>query len=141
MGLSTPQPTPQKAAEDPKESVGDHRSAGLNAPIDLEHLTRYTLSDRNLEREILGLFCSQLPISLEALKQAKSPKEWKIAAHTVKGSARAIGAWRLANIAAVVEQAAYERVGTQEEARLLKDLADAADEVTDYIVGQLDGLK
>lgn len=65
-------------------------------PVDLVHLSRYTLGDRTLEGEVLELFCTQSPIYLERLRAAGSDQDWKDAAHSLKGSASAIGAWRTA---------------------------------------------
>ncbi|WP_457848625.1 hypothetical protein, partial [Staphylococcus aureus] len=39
-------------------------------PIDRAHLNRYTLGSPTLEREILGLFLAQLPLSIEQLRFA-----------------------------------------------------------------------
>ncbi len=72
--------------------------------IDREHLKRYTLGDPVLEREILGLFLAQLPLTLEALKFAATDKDWHMAAHTLKGSARAVGAFELASLALEAEK-------------------------------------
>ncbi len=69
---------------------------GLMPPIDLAHLARYTLHDAALEQEILDLFARQAPVNLARLRQANGEKQWRDAVHTLKGSARAIGAWRLA---------------------------------------------
>jgi hypothetical protein len=74
------------------------------APVDLAHLRRYTLGDRGLELEILGLFVDQLPITIAALREAPTEKDWGLAAHTLKGSARAVGAWPLATIAEDAER-------------------------------------
>ncbi|MFA6139161.1 MAG: Hpt domain-containing protein [Hyphomicrobium sp.] len=73
-------------------------------PVDLAHLSRYTLGDRGLELEILGLFVDQLPITIAALREAETEKDWGMAAHTLKGSARAVGAWPLATIAEDAER-------------------------------------
>ncbi len=73
-------------------------------PLDMQHLGRYTLGDRELEHEILGLFTDQLPKTIAALKKAATPKDWQMSAHTLKGSARAVGAWRLAKCAAFAEK-------------------------------------
>jgi HPt (histidine-containing phosphotransfer) domain-containing protein len=40
---------------------------------------------------------------LEALETAVADRDWKIAAHTLKGSARAVGAWRVARVAETAE--------------------------------------
>jgi len=68
-------------------------------PVDLVHLSRYTLGERALEREVLELFCTQSVLYLEQLRAAMSDKAWKEAAHSLKGSARAVGAWRAAQAA------------------------------------------
>ena len=68
-------------------------------PVDLVHLSRYTLGERALEREVLELFCTQSLVYLERLRAAKSDQDWKDAAHSLKGSASAIGAWRTAEAA------------------------------------------
>ncbi len=79
---------------------------GLADPIDLKHLGRYTLGDVSLEREVLELFAGQVPVTIAALKAASTAKEWQTAAHTLKGSARAVGAWRLADLALQAEKVA-----------------------------------
>jgi HPt (histidine-containing phosphotransfer) domain-containing protein len=81
-------------------------AVGASHPVDLEHLRRYTLGDRGLELEILGLFVDQLPITIGALKSATTDKEWGMAAHTLKGSARAVGARSLAALAEDAERLA-----------------------------------
>jgi HPt (histidine-containing phosphotransfer) domain-containing protein len=68
-------------------------------PVDLVHLSRYTLGEQALEREVLELFCTQSVLYLEQLRAAMSDKAWKDAAHSLKGSARAVGAWRAAQAA------------------------------------------
>ena len=73
-------------------------------PVDLHHLRRYTLGDRALETEILRLFQAQLPETLAALRAATTQNDWKTAAHTLKGSSRAIGAWQIADLAEGAEQ-------------------------------------
>jgi len=101
--------------------------------IDLEHLRRYTLGDARLENEILWLFIGQAPTTIDALKQAQTNQEWVTAAHTLKGSARAVGAWRLAKLA---EQA--ERLGGPQDRAacdsLLTQLEEAAAEARAHIV-------
>ena len=82
----------------------DVMSGRAESPIDLAHLRRFTMGDEALEVEILGLFADQLPVTIAALKQADTEKAWGIAAHTLKGSARAVGAWSLATIAESAER-------------------------------------
>lgn len=75
-------------------------------PIDLAHLRRYTLGDRRLELEILALFATQVPLTLATLRRAQSDRDWSNAAHSLKGSARAVGAWQLAELAECAERLA-----------------------------------
>ncbi len=85
--------------------------------IDHDHLRRYTMGDLQLEQEVLGLFADELPKTLDALRVAKTDLEWKIAAHTLKGSARAVGAWRIAAAAVAAEKSpvvVYDPIGKAE---------------------------
>jgi HPt (histidine-containing phosphotransfer) domain-containing protein len=70
--------------------------------IDLDHLSRMTLGDCSLEREVLALFGRQAEILLLRMS-AGSPTAAAAAAHTLKGSALGIGAWRVARAAEAVE--------------------------------------
>jgi HPt (histidine-containing phosphotransfer) domain-containing protein len=76
--------------------------------IDHDHLARYTLGDQALEREVLRLFVDQIPLTLEALDAATNDADRFRAAHTLKGSARAVGAVRLADVAVRLEREARE---------------------------------
>jgi HPt (histidine-containing phosphotransfer) domain-containing protein len=71
-------------------------------PIDLVHLARTTLGDRSLEREVLQLFDRQSTLLLARMRVA-APGGMVMLAHTLKGSARGIGAWRVARAAEVLE--------------------------------------
>jgi HPt (histidine-containing phosphotransfer) domain-containing protein len=73
--------------------------------LDETHLARMTLGDRRLEREVLELFVRQTTIILGRIVGAE-PGLAAAAAHTLKGSARGIGAWRVAHAAELVESAA-----------------------------------
>lgn len=74
------------------------------SPVDLKHLRRYTMGDYKLEKEILGLFLGQLPQTIKALSEASTDQDWRMAAHTLKGSGRAVGAWRVARLAELAER-------------------------------------
>ena len=74
-----------------------------DGPIDTEHLRRMTLGDAGLEREVLAMFSAQT-VSLIG-KLATLPAEAGALAHTLKGSARAIGAFAVADAAARFEAA------------------------------------
>lgn len=74
-------------------------------PIDLRHLSRMTLGDPVLEREVLRLFERQAVMLIERMDQ-EQPSLVAAAAHTLKGSATGIGAWSVARAASAVETAA-----------------------------------
>jgi HPt (histidine-containing phosphotransfer) domain-containing protein len=73
-------------------------------PIDLVHLARMTFGDRSLEREVLALFDRQASILIERMKKVGATAVPGLA-HTLKGSARGIGAGRVAFAAEKVELA------------------------------------
>jgi HPt (histidine-containing phosphotransfer) domain-containing protein len=101
-------------------------------PVDLVHLSRYTLGERALEREVLELFCSQSSIYIERLHAARSDKDWKDAAHSLKGSATAIGAWRAAAAAASAEALSGEAL-SQARALRLSEIESSVREAEHYI--------
>jgi HPt (histidine-containing phosphotransfer) domain-containing protein len=104
----------------------------FDRPVDLVHLARYTLGNRSLEREVLRLFCTQSSACLQRLKDAQADTDWADAAHTIKGSARSIGAWRVAKIAEAAEALCGE--GRQNEsASVVCELERLIGEVNSYI--------
>src|SRR6185437_7814011 len=72
-----------------------------DGPIDIDHLRRMTLGDAALEREVLTMFSAQASHLADAL--AAMPVDAPALAHTLKGSARAIGAFAVADAAAHLE--------------------------------------
>jgi HPt (histidine-containing phosphotransfer) domain-containing protein len=109
------------------------------AVIDADHLGRMTLGDRRLEREVLELFVRQTTIMLNRIAGAKPPMA-AAAAHTLKGSARGIGAWRVARAAEILEEAAGT-AGTAEELEdALTELKAASLEASVAIGARLTGL-
>ena len=74
-----------------------------DGPIDFEHLSRMTLGDACLEQEVLAMFVAQSTTLVNTL--AAMPADASALAHTLKGSARAIGAFAVADAAARLEAA------------------------------------
>ena len=79
-------------------------ASSADSAIDRAHLARYTMGDAALEREILELFVNHLPNTIRDLGLATTDRDWHMAAHALKGSARAVGAWRLARCAEIAER-------------------------------------
>ncbi|MFP3944784.1 MAG: Hpt domain-containing protein [Alphaproteobacteria bacterium] len=66
-------------------------------PIDLEHLSRYTAAKPDTTRELLIIFRDQAETWLGRMSP-DDPAAWRETAHTLKGAAKAIGAWPLAEL-------------------------------------------
>jgi HPt (histidine-containing phosphotransfer) domain-containing protein len=86
-----------------------------------------TFGDRSLEREVLQLFERQT-VEFVGRMRRTAPAEVGTLAHTLKGSARGVGAWQVARAAEALETAAEDA----EPARLaaaIDRLARAAEDV------------
>lgn len=108
--------------------------APVERPIDLEHLSRMTLGERALEREVLQLFERQAGMLLPRMQQS-CPANIAAAANTLMGSARGIGAWSVALAAEKVEAAAATDVHGIGEAvsALARSVDEARAVITDLL--------
>jgi HPt (histidine-containing phosphotransfer) domain-containing protein len=86
--------------------VTDQPASGpvSGAAIDTEHLSRMTLGELSLQREVLALFDRQADMLLPRIRQG-APATAAASAHTLKGSAVGIGAFKVARAVEEVEQA------------------------------------
>jgi len=75
--------------------------------IDLGHLARMTLGEQQLQSEVLALFDRQAEMLLGHVRRL-SPDLVAALAHTLRGSARGVGAWRVAAAAEQLELAAKD---------------------------------
>jgi len=116
------------------DSASSLPSVSGERPIDLVHLARMTLGDRSLEREVLALFDRQAGMLLMRIQQA-ARAGISAAAHTLKGSARGIGAWRVARAAEAVELAAGSAAERELEAAIAR--LDAAATETRALIADL----
>ena len=101
------------------------RSPEDSAAIDFAHLDQYTAGDTALESEILDLFLSTGRETLDAMEAGIRGEAWSRSAHKLKGSALAIGAWSLADRAAIAERM------EDDEASRLAMLADLRRQLND----------
>jgi HPt (histidine-containing phosphotransfer) domain-containing protein len=99
--MSEPERSPMSLHLDRIEWMPSPPLAPDDGPIDIAHLRRMTLGDAALEREVLSMFSAQASRLLKAL--VALPPDASALAHTLKGSARAIGAFALGDAAAHVE--------------------------------------
>ncbi|HXT08360.1 MAG TPA: Hpt domain-containing protein [Roseiarcus sp.] len=113
-----------RAAAVSNQAFGDvYERADGRPPIDLVHLARATDGDEALESELLAMFDRQSAKLAERLTFADLPRRARAdIAHRLRGSALAIGAFRVAQAAAAVE-AAFEGQGEAEG--VLAALAEA----------------
>src|SRR6266851_2083209 len=94
---------------------------GDGPPIDVRHLTRMSLGERSLEFQVLELFDRQAELLLDRMREV-APAEIASLAHTLTGSARGVGAWRVAAAAEALESAIAQ---TRELAPALETLDTA----------------
>jgi HPt (histidine-containing phosphotransfer) domain-containing protein len=106
------------------------------AVIDDDHLSRMTLGDRRLEREVLEIFVRQTVIMLERIAGAE-PALAAAAAHTLTGSARGIGAWRVARAAEHLERVANGKSGAAALDEAVEELKGATVEASAAIAARL----
>lgn len=64
--------------------------------IDFEHLKRYVGDDTALMAEVFNLFKNQVDLWIPQLRSDLNDENWSMMAHSLKGTAHAIGALELA---------------------------------------------
>jgi HPt (histidine-containing phosphotransfer) domain-containing protein len=132
MIADVPSPCDKKGFSVAEGAVSDNRDAPA---IDFAHLARQSLDDRALENELLALFENQaarITAQLLALGVGEAKLRADLA-HTLKGSALAIGAGRAARSAQAYEAACA--AGSQGAA--LDDLVAAVAQVRAAIAERL----
>jgi HPt (histidine-containing phosphotransfer) domain-containing protein len=105
-----------------------------DGPIDIAHLARMTLGDVGLEREVLAMFAGQSAGLVGAL--AAMPANAAALAHTLKGSARAIGAVRVAEAAEWLEAAMRDDADAAQALAALDDSVAEARAAIDAILNR-----
>jgi HPt (histidine-containing phosphotransfer) domain-containing protein len=103
----------------------------MTAPIDLDHLNRYVFGDKALLAEILGIFKEQAASLSARMTPAMEDEAWHLAAHTLKGAARGVGAWALGDAAERAETLSGA-ASAPERAKALKKIVDLAQSAADY---------
>lgn len=69
----------------------------METEIDFDHLNLYVQGDIDLTKEVFGLFKHQIEMWGRALVAEADDDSWASVVHSLKGSARAVGAMALAN--------------------------------------------
>lgn len=104
---------------------GESSATGSERPIDLAHLSRQTMGDRALEQEVLELFVQQAVQVREDISKVGLKERIRLA-HGLKGSARGVGAFALADCVDAIERE------PSDEAAIAR-LAGLVDEVREFI--------
>jgi HPt (histidine-containing phosphotransfer) domain-containing protein len=94
------------------------------AIFDISQLRRYTVYQNDLELELIQLFRQQLPQFLDQIRVSGSSYDWKLATHSLKGSALTVGAPVIAAMAEELEQLGH-RGDRKRQRKLLKALNKA----------------
>ncbi len=105
-------------------------------PIDLVHLARQTMGNRDLELEILKLFDTQLEGQVARVKSTESSADLALPLHTIKGMALGVGARAIEDLARRAEQQVTENGALTAE--LLADLEVAVAEAHAFILDMLE---
>ena len=86
--------------------------------IDFDHLNQYVGGDVALTQEVFNLFKNQVDMLEASLDPGASDDVWEAVVHSLKGTARAVGAVRLADICQRAEELLGEnnRPGAREVA-------------------------
>ncbi|AYD01126.1 Hpt domain-containing protein [Neorhizobium sp. NCHU2750] len=102
-------------------------SPSSDRPIDLVHLARQTMGDKALETEILQMFARQSRGLLQEISTAERDTAVALA-HRLKGSAKAIGAFK-------VSVAAERLEAEPEDAGAMASLQASMIEAENFITG------
>jgi HPt (histidine-containing phosphotransfer) domain-containing protein len=104
---------------------GDASGSRRSRPVDLAHLARQTMGDRGLEQEVLALFVQQALSVRDKIADA-TLNDRLLLAHGLKGSARGVGAFAIADWASEVEH-------RPDDAQTMGRLGVLIDDVRDFI--------
>ena len=102
---------------------GETSDARRVRPIDLAHLSKQTMGDRDLEHEILGMFAEQAQAVRRQIGSAEV-KQRLFLAHSLKGSARGVGAFAIAECACAIEDSPTDRIVVKRLVRLIDEACD-----------------
>jgi HPt (histidine-containing phosphotransfer) domain-containing protein len=82
-------------------------------PVDYDHLRAQAAENIGVMREVLVLFVTHCEQVIGELERASDEKSWKQWTHTLKGSARGVGAFAVAEAAADAERHMLDKTKLQ----------------------------
>lgn len=101
-------------------------SRRTSRPVDLVHLARQTGGDKALEEEVLHMFLRQANLLARDLSGKTTTEARRRLAHTLNGTARAVGAFEVAALAERIEN-------SPEKSKDVASLVACVDSTCDYI--------
>ncbi len=102
---------------------GEGRGAPRARLVDLSHLSRQTMGDRDIEQEVLALFAHQAAAVAEEIEAADVGERLRLA-HGLKGSARGVGAFPIADCAEELEKHPQDKAVVGRLRRLIAETRD-----------------
>jgi len=99
--------------------------------IDRQALDRHTMGNAALQQELFILFFDQMPVYLDQLDEAISSSDrdsWRMAAHGIKGSSRALGFSRLAKLSAECETIEPQSTAVAELREIVQETRNSLEE-------------
>ncbi|MCF6221803.1 MAG: Hpt domain-containing protein [Robiginitomaculum sp.] len=90
--------------------------------IDFEHIKQYLGDDIELTKEVFGLFKNQVEMWSRGMTPDADDESWGAIMHSLKGSARAIGAHKLAELCAKGEGLKGEKGGIEVRSAHIHDV-------------------
>jgi HPt (histidine-containing phosphotransfer) domain-containing protein len=103
-----------------------------DGPINFDHLRQMTMGDASLEQEVLAMFAAQSTELIE--KIVRLPPNAAELAHKLKGSAQAVGAFRVAEAAEWLVDVVREGSDNAEALMTLTDAVLEAREEIDSVL-------
>ncbi len=98
----------------------------LTGAVDFAYLEAYAAHDQGVVDEVLGLFREQAALWMRLLDPQADGEGWRDAAHSLKGSARSIGAGALADACAAAEVSGADQMARAARLGEVRDALDLA---------------
>ena len=99
-----------------------NKPSDSNPEIDFDHLNLYVDGDVELTRELFSLFQNQVETWMKMISMNVNAEMFSSAAHTLKGTAQAVGALRMAKLCQQAEDHHIMKGTKGRKAQLIQDI-------------------
>ncbi|MGD8325764.1 MAG: Hpt domain-containing protein [Sphingomonadales bacterium] len=107
--------------------IAGTKNAGTAPLFDAVHLAGFTQGDRKLEKMILSEFCANVRSSIQDINSPHPELRWGEAFHRLKGAAKAVGVWSIADWCEAAEQ--NPEMGEDEKEKLFARMIDLIERI------------